>query len=1034
VIVAKTDWQLGIGTDEDVVTTEYLLDQDHVDAWMIRQPSVRTYEHNRNIDDAIRIETYKYCETEPTLGCTPFTGKPTFVTIEPESDPTLARTTEVTYDVFGNPVAQITSGLTIDGPDERTTSAVYDDLGLFPVQVFDDNAIATNIQYDLALGVPIASETLGRPGETVATFKTTDGFGRLRRTVDAAEDTSATDFAAGSAGGMTVITTRSGAPTQVVELDVLGREARSTVDGFSDDLIRTTTYNAMGFVAQQSRWHADDPSVSADASSMSYDALGRLISTEQADETEALLCYMNNVTCVRNPRGFTKCAVSNEHGELAHSTDPNTEDTRPCEDILEEVVDDFPSQDDPVEDPRYAANSFEYGPMGQLASIYDPRRNEIRFERDDFGQVLEQHDPDKGTIASTYNAFGEVMTSLTELGVVSSFDYDGLGRLVLRTDEPAPGDSNPAQETIFQYDYLAVPPVGFIGFYGRLYGSFNDEGNRTTHLYDEAGREVAFIRDVETSAGTETLTRTTSYDLDGRLDVVAYASENNPAPLAYRHHYNANGHLERVSRPSDNAIFWEVQAVDDYGQLEVEQLGNGVEITRSYEMFTGRISGLKSETPSTVIQDWTYGYDNNGNLDTRTDVRTGEETIFTLDQLDRLRRAFTTDGATEVYDEEYTYDELGNITSKSVSDAGASADLWDYEYHLPPQGRQRRLNQVTLNGGSSQTYQYDDAGNLDVKFGSLQGTMYAAYTRQNMPAGLGASGTSSSITFGYDALNARVRKTDSYGETIYLDDAFSRATSTSTTGYTERLVIAGGRGQVAEIVRAPSGADTISYVHTDPLGTVEVITDDDGDVVERRSYEAFGKRRDVTGTSPYGSRGDYTGHELDEAFGLINMKARFYDPEIGRFIAPDPIIANPTSTQGINPYSYVSNNPATLIDPLGMQECDPLNENCPQTQCFLVICLVDGEVEPPPIDLDKSTRRSTMRARGFGTYREMSKTGASGIGLTLVRLQPKARTVSIEPKLPVRLGRRLAPRQSFVTFARTSAGTVVGQWSLRGRG
>jgi RHS repeat-associated protein len=933
VTVAKTDWQLGIGTDEDVITTEYLLDQDHVDAWMIRQPSVRTYEHNRNIDDAIRVETYKYCETEPTLGCTPFTGKPTFVTVAPESDPTLARTTEVTYDVFGNPVVQSTTGLTIDGPDERTTSAIYDDLGLFPIQVFDDNAIATNVQYDLALGVPIASEALGRPGETVKTFKTTDGFGRLRRVVDAAEDTTATEFDTRPEGGMEIITTRSGAPTQTIELDVLGREARSTIDGFSDELIRTTAYNAMGLVAQQSRWHADGPSVTPDVSSVSYDALGRIVSIEQPDETEARLCYMNSVACIRNPRGFTSCSVRNEHGDLAHSTDPDDDDTLSCEEVLGEVVVDFPANDEPVESPRYKANSFEYGPMGHIASIYDPRRNEIRFERDDFGQVLEHHDPDKGTVASTYNAFGEVMTSLSELGVLSEFDYDGLGRLVLRNDEPAPGDSNPAQETLFQYDYIAVPPIAFIGFYGRLFGTANDEGTVTTQLYDEAGREVAFLRAIETASGTETLTRATSYDLNGRLDTVSYASENDPESLAYRHHYNANGHLERVSRPSDNALIWEAIAVDDYGQLQLEELGNGVEITRSYEAFTGRISGLKSETSSTVIQDWTYGYYNNGNLHTRIDARTGEATIYTLDELDRLKRALTNDGPTDVYDEQYTYDELGNITTKIISEAGASADVWAYEYHLPPQGRQRRLQSVTLNGGSSQDYYYNDDGSLDFRDGSWQSSLQTYYSRQGMPVGMGTSlNGSASTTIGYDAFNTRVRKTDSDGEILYLDDAFTRSTSTSTTGYTERLVIAGGSGPVAEIVRDPTGTDTISYVHTDPLGTIEVITDDDGDLVERRTYEAFGKRRDVTGTSPYGSRGDYTGHELDGSFGLVNMKARLYDPELGRFIAPDPIIADPKSTQGINPYSYVRNNPATLVDPFGLQECLPNDPACQPDQ------------------------------------------------------------------------------------------------------
>ena len=61
----------------------------------------------------------------------------------------------------------------------------------------------------------------------------------------------------------------------------------------------------------------------------------------------------------------------------------------------------------------------------------------------------------------------------------------------------------------------------------------------------------------------------------------------------------------------------------------------------------------------------------------------------------------------------------------------------------------------------------------------------------------------------------------------------------------------------------------------------------------------------------------FTGHEHLEMFGLINMNARLYDPVLGRFLSPDPIIQVPEFTQSYNGYSYALNNPLSYKDPNG---------------------------------------------------------------------------------------------------------------------
>jgi RHS repeat-associated protein len=73
----------------------------------------------------------------------------------------------------------------------------------------------------------------------------------------------------------------------------------------------------------------------------------------------------------------------------------------------------------------------------------------------------------------------------------------------------------------------------------------------------------------------------------------------------------------------------------------------------------------------------------------------------------------------------------------------------------------------------------------------------------------------------------------------------------------------------------------------------------------------------------------FTGHEDDEDLGLVNMKGRLYDPKVGRFLTPDPIVSRPRFGQSWNPYSYVLNNPLSYVDPSGF-EPDLLTSELPQ--------------------------------------------------------------------------------------------------------
>jgi RHS repeat-associated protein len=197
------------------------------------------------------------------------------------------------------------------------------------------------------------------------------------------------------------------------------------------------------------------------------------------------------------------------------------------------------------------------------------------------------------------------------------------------------------------------------------------------------------------------------------------------------------------------------------------------------------------------------------------------------------------------------------------------------------------------------------------------------YTAFNKPATIQRG--SNLISFDHDTERGRFRQISSVGETLYLNSggvmAERLAGSGGTTQWTDYL-FAGGDMIGMRVEHSVSGVYT-RYFHKDHLGSISTITDETGAVVERLSYDAWGKRRNIDGTDdPAGiitsqtTRG-FTGHEQLAEVGLVHMNGRVYDPLIGRFGSADPMTEAPYSTQGWNRYAYVGNSPLNFNDPTG---------------------------------------------------------------------------------------------------------------------
>jgi len=212
-----------------------------------------------------------------------------------------------------------------------------------------------------------------------------------------------------------------------------------------------------------------------------------------------------------------------------------------------------------------------------------------------------------------------------------------------------------------------------------------------------------------------------------------------------------------------------------------------------------------------------------------------------------------------------------------------------------------------------------DNGNREAKYDSANNFIHAYdFNQKNQVARIWINTDGKIRTFTFDPNGYRVSKgiqnssskTHYFLEGEHLDAAYDQ-NNTLKSRYLRGVV-------VDEIVNAYLYGDNDQYgtnltYHHDQINSVTALTDHTGAVSEQTSYSAFGEQTSQSGSSTTNILG-YTGREHDAEANLIYYRARFYDPEVGRFISEDPL----GFEAGVNFYAYVQNNPVMFNDPMGL--------------------------------------------------------------------------------------------------------------------
>jgi RHS repeat-associated protein len=799
--------------------------------------------------------------------------------IEPNT-PSLRLETDVTYDAFGNKTQLTVSGVDIA---TRTSTITYSGNGRFAAS--RSNPLGQSESwgsYDSGFGTPLSHT--GPNGLT--TTWSYDGFGR--KTLEVRADGTRTKYAylyCSGVNGGTVSCPANGAylvqatplasdgttqngPQTTTYFDQRGRVIAKDAQGFDGGgaapVIRVLTqYDALGRVASTSRPYA----VSGDTPRLTvatYDVLGRVTSTAFPDGSTTATAYHGLSVTVTDQLGHRRTTVKNDQGKVAS-----------------------------VSDATGKISTYGYDPFGNLIEIIDPLGNVATYSYDTRGRKVAMSDPDMGAWTYGYDTLNEPVSQTDAKGQATTFQYDNLGRLTQRVETD--------MTCVWTYDTASM---GIGKLASAAITSGPSPGYQRSYTYDSLGRPSQVTITVDGAS----YAIGTTYDANGRLSTASY-----PSGLAVTHVYTALGYETSLTNSATGQVYWTAKARDAELHLTQQQSGNGVVTNQSFDPNTGHLISIQAGLTGTEVENFSYSYDSPGDLLSRGDANFNLSETFQYDALRRLTSSTITAGPTKTF----AYDALGNITAKS--------DVGLYSY--PPAGapRPHAVTNIGENGTISTTFTYDANGNQTGGLG--RNIQYASF---NLPTSI-AQGTAN-LSFTHDTEHQRLKQVETNGgtsrTTLYLVAGpvyVEKSTDLSSTTWNEYLVADGGMVAV-RFNNVTANTLRTRYFHKDHLGSISVLTDENAGVVQRLSYDPWGKQRNATtwADDPSGvlatqdqTRRGYTGHEQLVDVGLVHMNGRVYDPQLGRFISADPFVQDPFDAQSLNRYAYVYDNPLTYTDPSG---------------------------------------------------------------------------------------------------------------------
>ncbi|WP_338145237.1 RHS repeat-associated core domain-containing protein [Flavonifractor plautii] len=674
-----------------------------------------------------------------------------------------------------------------------------------------------------------------------------------------------TQFGYDAAGNLTEITDNQGRKTRIA-YDLLNREIRRIE---RDGGVQRTVYDRNGQVVRLIRPNEYDAQTdSGDGFQFTYDAQGRVLT-------------------VLSPDGHVlQSNTYDADGRLLQRLDGVGSGVKYEYDLA--------GAQRRIVSMGGASQELEYDARGRITGIVDGNGSETKYLLDEWGRITGVVKADGSTeryaynfagdmVSSTdgeghttqyeYNRMGKISAIVDPTGERETYHYDGQGRLIRKTDRN--GVTVELGYNLYGAPLFKKEKDGAQGdFYeytpeGLLKCAISD-GMRYAYDYDEMGRMI------RKSASGRTLLAL-EYDKNGNR-----VRQTDVTGKLTGFEYDRQGQLLRLTDDGQEL------AAYTYNLDGTPQAVTHGPIRQEYAYDLDKnLTGLTVRSGDTLLSQTSYAYDGNGNR-IRKQALDGT-TLYQYDALGQLQRVDY-----PAYSEELFYDKAGNRTRRLVGD---EEELYQYD----PRNRLMALTR----GGVTAPFQYDNAGNL------LQ---------------------DDKARYSYDAFNRTV-KVETFDGNVQVNryDAEGLRHEMEENGRLVRFIFHKGEA-VAEqeensnVIRLIRGSELIArssdsesartYYHyaSDEMGSTTHIVDENGNVQNRYAYDAWGKIEVKEEAVP--NRFTYYGQQIDPITQQYYLRARFYNPVIGRFTQEDTYRGD-----GLNLYAYCANNPVFYTDP-GGYACD----------------------------------------------------------------------------------------------------------------
>ncbi|WP_327007610.1 polymorphic toxin-type HINT domain-containing protein [Dactylosporangium sp. NBC_01737] len=594
-------------------------------------------------------------------------------------------------------------------------------------------------------------------------------------------------------------------------------------------------------------------------------------------------------------------------------------------------LDVYPTGGNPVGTPE--TTIYTYDRLSQLTSVIDAAGSKYTTAYDLLGRPTSQTDPDTGTTSIKYDEASQITWTIDGRLQKISHEYDPLGRETRRWA----GEINTGTKLAsFAYDTKAK---GALDSATRWVGS--DQYIDTIDGYNTLYQPTSTTTTIPMIQGAlaNTYQTTYSYTEFGDLTSIGYPAGGGLAAETVNYSYTNFG-LPNTAAGIDPYVT--ASTYSEYGELSQRVYGaSGIaQMTRNYtyQPDTGRLANITSKLPNpaqagqfTTVQNDTYTYDHTGDITRILDGTDNQSQCYRYDGQHRLTNAWTTLGTCTPdptaaaitssgkypYWDTYTFDTSGRRTTDihRTSATDTTTRMFTYPTPGPTAQRVHAATSVAYTGTTTRTdsMTYDNAGNTQQR--TINGVV-TDFTfnpeNQYASATVHASGGDQQTSHLYDATGGLLIRKEPGATTLYAAGQEYKLTGTSTITATRYY----NHGGATVAVRTAAG---LSWLAADHQASTNLTVNANNGNVQRRWYTPYGADRATQGTWPT-DRG-FLNKQSNTSTGLLDVGAREYDPNLGVFLSPDPLVqlGDPAS---LNAYAYAAHSPITYSDPTGLMKSD----------------------------------------------------------------------------------------------------------------